>query len=529
MTPWQTLGVGQDIGVADLRRRYAVLIKQFRPETHPQDFARIRAAYEVALPFARQRELAAAEEPPALVDAAVDGPPPADAPPDAIDDLPPRPPADPFPAARQEAPGFEAELAIGDEAIGTLIEAGELRVEGASEESSLAAHFRRFHAAAESAAGTRDESWLPELRALLQARARASLDDGQALEFALMRWFIEAEMPPLTLLFEAGRVFDWHLHVVRLSSWLSPWALRQMEMRLAMSRDLVYARHFSGNRWLRRLHSTQPVRIPVAFWPSALEAMRWAHRWQAASEAADVPGLASSLNPRTMERLHGLSSTDLLVGLAVAATQPTVATAAAWGLGAAALVSGSRFARRRIEEMPPGRRLRRWVETNSEHRFLGALFAIGAGAFGAMVLVLPEPNAAEIALSVVLLAPLAWLAAGLAWRIAALVELVAAWPFHWREAVDRLEFDRYVGSRAAPEPGRPFGSRLGGVQRLRSIGAALRFQDEEIVRRARPARARPFTLVRFSRAGVKGNPWRLLWFAAWILFAAMRVWQTFAH
>ena len=61
MTPWETLGVARDVAVADLRRRYAALIKEFRPETHPQDFARIREAYEVVLPFARRHEAAEVE------------------------------------------------------------------------------------------------------------------------------------------------------------------------------------------------------------------------------------------------------------------------------------------------------------------------------------------------------------------------------------------------------------------------------------------------------------------------------------
>ena len=506
MTAWQTLGVDQDIDVADLRRRYAALIKEFRPETHPQDFARIRAAYEVALPFARRRALEAADEPPA----------PAEAPPD-TDEASPQPPR------------IEDEIAIGEEAIGTLIEAGEVRVEDAGEESSLAAHFRRFHAAVPSAVGTRDEAWLPALRALLQARARASLDDSQALEFALMRWFIEAERPPLTLLFETGRTFDWHMHVVRLSSWLSPWALRQMEMRLAMSRDLVYARHFSGNRWLRRLHSPHPGWAPLAFWPAALEAMRWAERWREACEAADVAPLADSLNARTLQRLEGLASTDLVVGLAVAATQSSIAAAIAWGVGAAALVSGSRYARLRIDGLPRDRRLRIWAHTIFDNRIVTALLAACVGGLGAVLLSIPDLSPLEIAIGIVLVAPLTLIAATLAWRIAAFVELWCAWAFHWREAVDRLEFDRYVAGRAAPDADRPFGSRLGVVQRLRSIPAALRLQDKELAMRARPPRARPITLLRFNRANMKANPWRMLWFAAWILFAAMRVWQSFAH
>ena len=224
MTPWEILGVAPDVAVADLRRRYAALIKEFRPETHPQDFARIREAYESVLAIARRRE-AESVEAAAAAERAV-----------AVEEV--AAPADDPPEVVQAITASDAELEVARPDPGA---------------PDLGTRFHRFHELAAAAAGTRDEAFLPELRALLRARASASLDDSQALEFALLRWFIESEQPPLTLLFETGRDFDWHLHPARLSSWLSPWALRQMEARLSLSRDLVHARHFSGNAWLRRV------------------------------------------------------------------------------------------------------------------------------------------------------------------------------------------------------------------------------------------------------------------------------------
>jgi curved DNA-binding protein CbpA len=54
--PGAGLGLPHDASVADVRARYAALIKQFRPDTHPEDFARIRESYEHALQRARARE-----------------------------------------------------------------------------------------------------------------------------------------------------------------------------------------------------------------------------------------------------------------------------------------------------------------------------------------------------------------------------------------------------------------------------------------------------------------------------------------
>ena len=360
MTPWQALGVAPDIAVADLRRRYAALIKEFRPETHPQDFARIREAYEVVLSHARRREAALAErgdvEEPEVAVAAVEEVPQA-----AVDST--SLPDDDEAAAPIEviAPPAAAEAQPEQDA-----------------EPALATHFRRLHAEAAAAQGSGDEAHLPALRALLQARTSATLDDSQALEFALMRWFVEADSPPLTLLFETGRAFDWHRHPARLSTWLSPWALRQMEARLALSRDLVYARHFSRNAWLQRLHATRPSRPLLVWRPAALEATSWVERWHRLSEDADAAPLAACLNLVAIQRMRGPASTDLLLGFAAAAVAWDFPAAIAWALLASTIVLGLRRALHAIDGLPEPRAARRairWISTN--FTVVGVIAAIG--------------------------------------------------------------------------------------------------------------------------------------------------------
>lgn len=511
MSPWQALGVAPDIGVADLRRRYAALIKEFRPETHPQDFARIREAYEVALPHARRREAMAAETAAATAAAHVEE----------VARL--------APVAGESGEDAAPSDVADDAASATEAVApppvGDAPREAGSEpeaEPALATHFRRFHEQAAAATGSGDEAHLPALRDLLQARSQATLDDSQALEFALMRWFIEAESPPLTLLFETGRAFDWHRHPGRLSSWLTPWALRQLEARLALSRDLVYARHFSGNAWLRQLHRSGPGHWRPVLRPPAVEARFWAERWHHASEDADAPLLAACLDPVTIRRMRGPCSTDLLVGLAVAALAPSLASAALWAIVATAVVFGLRRLLQAIGDLPETHRARRTARAIVKNSIMAGGAAAGLGGVGLAMLV-AEPGSAQIAIAGVLIAPVALLAAALAWRVAAFVELVIAWPWLWREAVDRLEFDGLVRHRAVPQGDRPFGPRLGFVQRLASIRAALRLQATEIATRERPPRAKPFKLVRLTRAGGGSSTWRRLWFGLWILFAILRL------
>lgn len=59
ITPWTVLGLDPSCSESDLKRQYARLIRQHRPEHDPEAFARIRAAYELALAHARHHAQAA--------------------------------------------------------------------------------------------------------------------------------------------------------------------------------------------------------------------------------------------------------------------------------------------------------------------------------------------------------------------------------------------------------------------------------------------------------------------------------------
>lgn len=510
MSPWEVLGVRHDVAVGDLRRHYAALIKQFRPETHPQDFARIREAYEVVLPHARRRqaqaetggESAAPAEEAACVE--VDG-------------------------HVQEAVSLRDEAGAGRETAGP----GEITVATApaddaapDTEPDLATRFHAFHALAQSMGGAHGEALLPALRELLRARTLASLDDGQALEFALMRWFVESEAPPLMLLFETGRAYEWHAHVTRLSAWLTPWALAQMEARLALSRDLVHARHFTHNGWLQGLHSPRPHRAIVVLRPAAVEAQHWAERWRRGCEDADAPTLEAALNATTLARLRGFASTDLLAGLMVAALSPDLPTAVLAGAGTAGGALLGRSLLQAIMRLAPEHRMRVALRAVLANRLVAGVFVALTGLPGLVLVAGQGVPRGSVAIGLVLIAPAILAGMALLWRVAAWAELVAAWPFQWREAVDRLEFDRFLRSRAMPDAGRPFGDRLGFLQRLRAIGAARRLQAREVAARERPPRASPFRLAHIRASG---NTWRVVWYVLWALFVLARVWHSVSN
>ena len=508
MNPWETLGVSADVGVADLRRRYAALIKEFRPETHPLDFARIREAYEVVLPYARRREAAAEEE---AEQAALSS----DAAPDsAVAETP-------APAQADATTPVDSLTVDADAPVIVAMASDEPRANDA--EPDLATRFRRFHALAESVQGTRDEALLAQLRVLLLARTRASLDDSQALEFALTRWFVESESPPLTLLFETGRGFDWHHHESRLSQWLSPWALRRMETLLILSRDLVYARHFSANAWLRRLHAPGNETARLASRADAADALGWAERWRRLCEDAELPRLGAGLNTRTMDRLngHAIFSTDLLFGFIAALLAPDLAKAVLFGVLGAAIPFALRLAWSVLRRIPRGPRLQSLIAAYRKEVVVVVGLIAGGSLLGVTILATPNLPPPVTALGVVFALPASITGIALLWRVLAFVETRIVNLLGWRSAVDRLEFDRFVRNRAPQQDAAPFGIRLRGTARLRAIPEALRFENREIAGNARPARPRPLEpLIRVQRK--VGLP-RILWFGAWIAFMILRV------
>jgi hypothetical protein len=163
------------------------------------------------------------------------------------------------------------------------------------------------------------------------------------------------------------------------------------------------------------------------------------------------------------------------------------------------------------------------------HPVAASLVCATAGGIGAVLLAAPVPAEApvEMAAGLALIIPVTLLGAALVWRLAAFLERVLASPWRWREAVDRLEFDHFLRGRFADDGQRPFGTRLSFLQRLKAIRPALKLQQREIATRARPPRAKPFRLIRLTSPSGRTNPWRALWFIAWIVFAMVRLLSAF--
>jgi hypothetical protein len=523
MDPWDTLGVAHDVAVRDLRRRYATLIKEFRPETHPQEFARIREAYEIALELGRRREAQTAVE--AEAEAASNEPLIA---------------SDTTALESTEAPAHapqEAPIAPASESTETVVVTPLAAAEPQTRDAgpTLAQRFLQLHAEVASAGLADDEAHLPALRALLRAGSRAAIDDSQALEFALLRWFLESDAPPLTLVFEAGRAFGWHGQEQRLSAWLSAPASRRLEALLALARDRVHARHFSGNAALRRLHRRDNPFVAVASRPAALEAVQWAERWEALCERVDGSELGAALNAAALRRSRGrqLLSTEVWIGVLTAAMVAAATADVVSAPALAALVAVPGFYGLRRAAMALGgadlpRSLQRALSQLIRSRGRDLLSIRTACLVGAIVLVAANGEAALRVGGYAMTALAALLAAWGWWKIVAFVELAASTLLAWRADVDRLEFKHFmqrpVDTRPDLPANPPFGKRLGRLERLRVAREAMRLRPLEVAQRQRPAPlvARLPSLSKMSL----GRRW---WITAWLIFAVLRLLHAAIH
>ncbi len=641
MTPWQRLGIERDAAVADVRRRYAALIKEFRPESHPEEFARIREAYEIALAAARRREAertaaieageavqrAGAPETarPAEPGAALPGNPaparpaapvvareakrntesvPGGRPAMCVDTAPPAevvrlrapappPEADPAPVgpdpapvridatppatARPPLPPAPPPIRIAIDAPApapaALPTAPPVRVHAKPDAPAQAPPAapdleQQFRALRTLAQQLGEQATLPALRRLLKQSMRAAIDERQALEFALLRWFLETGSPPLLLMFDAGRAFDWHRQEDRLSPWVPADACRRLALLLTMSRDAVFAQHFAGNHWLRRLFTPGMWLPRLGSTITLAEARAWDARWRAHCAAAGpaAAALGRRADATARRRIEGalVLSTDVLVGMLIAGLfavalanelrlafpRPGLRATPDWvfgvalaigaGIALAALRRLGGFAARTLHEAPRLARLRTaiaWSRQNASVAIIlvaGLLAAIG-------IFAASESEPAFIVLVDVVVGLIGALVGAvmlrLAWYLAVIGERCACGMLAWREAADRWEFARVLArppevladTDSSGSHRHLFGERATTWQRLRAFREAQALEAGETARRERPPRVSP--LPRFGRKKTAGgaragfSPWWILWIA----IAAVRLVALIGH
>lgn len=174
MNAYQVLGIGSDADERTIKRAYAALIKQYRPDTHPAEFAQVRAAYEAVLHWLREnqqwQEQQQAEENKAGPVASV-----------------------------EEKPGIqtvEPATAVEDAIEQPAAVERNLIVEQLNQLEEIAMHGN-------------EQAILAKYREQSARMAMETLDQQLEYEQALLYWVLATQHPSLLLFAEANKRYDW--------------------------------------------------------------------------------------------------------------------------------------------------------------------------------------------------------------------------------------------------------------------------------------------------------------------------------
>lgn len=174
MNAYQILGLEPDADERAIKRAYSGLIKQYRPDTHPAEFAQIRVAYEDALHWLRSRQQWEEQQ---AVEASVAEP------------VAPAP-------AEMKTPSAESMRA----AEQPVPQSAEI------ERNTISIFINQLE---EYAAHANESATLDKYREQAEAMAMLSLDQQMDFEQALFYWMLVTEQPSL-LVFEAANArYGW--------------------------------------------------------------------------------------------------------------------------------------------------------------------------------------------------------------------------------------------------------------------------------------------------------------------------------
>ena len=493
MSAWDTLGVAHDADEATVRRAYADQVRRFRPDSHPQEFARVREAYETVLQLLRGGARRAAAEPAAPeVDA---GPAPSSSAPSAATPSTPAPShAGPptGPPVQPQRPYAAAEARI--------------------------AELAKCHAEAGEGAAAR------LLHAQFEAVSHETVDERIEWEVVFLHSLLHADLPPLALLFEGNRLLQWERRANDVHQMVGEGGAQQLQRLLAIANESTYARFFSPNRW----HGCLFGRRPPAWFGMASQvavARQFVRFWKDQSEATGRAALMRQLEPRTLRRIEDLSlllSTDIvfaLLGAWIAWGKAEAPVGGSHGLPplaqavlAFALLVPAPLLGRWLWRTPVVRRLRSSPRLN-KLSLLGAVLACALAAFvgGLMVTLDGAPAGERFAGGAILIAVAAVLMVATAtgiWMCARGLEQLVALPWLWlQRAWGGHAFASMLQGRDAP----------GWREQLRHVPAAAgaTWTSFRALRKRRKLQEREAKARGASPR--RGFPWWWIWVAVGLL------------
>jgi hypothetical protein len=310
MDCFRELGLEWGADEAEVRRAYAALIKQYRPESHPAEFARIREAYETARRLSRlPREDSAALVEAETYDLEQD---------ELASEAPPRPECVRTLRIVEDGPPSQNPDAVLDDMIHAL----DAQVAKGDEAQSL----RAF-----------DEQW--------QLVSALPLDMQMDYAYGLREWVIYSGRAPLRLILVAAERFGWHTQQRDVERNYGREGMHRLELLLELADH--YAEAGDSRSPYLRIDGVRGESSPLIAshhatdWAKALEG-----QWQAVCDQAGMAELGERLRFVLPRRVQVFWVDVFLALFVAAATWLDIGPAPDWqGWAAlAALVPAALFA-----------------------------------------------------------------------------------------------------------------------------------------------------------------------------------------
>jgi hypothetical protein len=218
---WETLGIEATADPAAIRKAYAVMVRRYRPDTHPQEFSQLREAYELALHLARLGVIAA---PVAQAIAVKQEQPSTSASTDATVFV--RDASEPADQASVEAGAPVDQRAV----VPSLIDQLALCLTESGELPAVAL-----------------------MREQVAALRTQTIDARLDYESDLLHALLSDALPPLALVLEGERLFCWAERGGGVVPLFDDYRARRLSSLLEMAREYAFARQCSSNQWIRAL------------------------------------------------------------------------------------------------------------------------------------------------------------------------------------------------------------------------------------------------------------------------------------
>ncbi len=277
MDCFRELGLEWDADEKDSRRAYAALIRQYRPDSHPAEFARVREAYETAMRICRMRFEHAAEEDTAEEDTAEETPDSGE--------------------ARPDEPGhYDLQHEDGGNAAAHPQPVRTARVvtdapDSLNPDAVVAEMMRELDV--QAAAGDEART-LQAFNEQWQALSAFSLDVQMDYAHALREWVIYSGRAPMRLILAAAERFGWHAEQREVEHHYGREGVHHLEMLLELADH--YAVASAGRSPYLAIDDVpggSPPRIASHY------ATDWAkmqvRQWRAACDSAQMPELGPRL------------------------------------------------------------------------------------------------------------------------------------------------------------------------------------------------------------------------------------------